>query len=195
MMFSSSEPFGTNCDFLNSVSSGCHEHSESYYKYLFLNNFTFRGVFFLQVFLTMFFPLFFLTSTWIGNCEPPFLLRECFHYVIGKWAHSSSLPSQKSKSQEWPYPPLESGMSKANGFWKDRLESGHQFHPRVPGKHVPRHQRCQIKRTASLFSIRKLADVRCPWTKCFLEDSPCLTILLWNMEINGPCHKPVRSSV
>lgn len=58
MMFSSSKPFGTNCNFLNSVSSSCHEHFESYYKYLFRNNFTFRGTFFLQIFLTMFYPYF-----------------------------------------------------------------------------------------------------------------------------------------
>lgn len=58
MMFSSSKPYGTNCNFLNSVSSSCHEHFESYYKYLFRNNFTFRGAFFLQIFLTMFFPYF-----------------------------------------------------------------------------------------------------------------------------------------
>lgn len=58
MMFSSSKPFA-NCNFLNSVSSSCHEHFEPYYKYLFLNNFTFRDAFFLQVFLTMFFPYIF----------------------------------------------------------------------------------------------------------------------------------------
>lgn len=59
MMFSSSKALGTNCNFLNSVSSSCHEHFKSYYKYLLLNNLTFRGVFFPQIFLTMYFLIFF----------------------------------------------------------------------------------------------------------------------------------------
>ena len=62
-MFSSSKPFGTNCNFLNSVSSSCHEHFESYYKYLFQNNFTFRGAFFRYFKLYFSHILFFWKST------------------------------------------------------------------------------------------------------------------------------------
>lgn len=92
-----------------------------------------------------------------GNCGPlppiffPFWLREWFYYVIGKTAMSLSLSPQKSKGQEWSPLPLESKeWAKANGFWKDRRESGHQFCPRAPEKHVLQHHCCQI-RTASVF--------------------------------------------
>lgn len=59
MMFSSSKPYGTNCNFfLNSVSSSCHEHFETYYKYLFWNNFTFRGILSSDIFNYVF-PIFY----------------------------------------------------------------------------------------------------------------------------------------
>lgn len=75
-MFSSSKPFGTNCNFLNSVSSSCHEHFKSYHKYLFLNNFTLKGASFLQIFLTMYFPHFFFPEKYLDwKPRPLFLVK------------------------------------------------------------------------------------------------------------------------
>lgn len=136
MMFSSCKPFGTNCNFLNSVSSSCHEHFKSCYKYIFLNNFTFKGVSFLQIFLTMYFSqIFFLRRIWIENCALPFFVKGMILLRNRKMAPLSiCLPPQKSKGQEGSHPPLDSGGAKANGFWKDRWEPGQQVCPRVPGR-------------------------------------------------------------
>lgn len=118
MIFSSSKPLGTNCNFLNSVSSGCHEHFESYYKY-FLNNFTFKGAFFLQIPLTMFFPhFFFLKSvrTCIGRPLPTFSVKGMILLCYRKISPlPSSTPFKKLKSQDWSHRLLKSGMSK--GEW------------------------------------------------------------------------------
>lgn len=120
-MFSSSNHFSTNCNFLNSVSSSCHEHFKSYDKYLLLNNFTFKGASFLQIFWTMCFTWFFFSeSTWIGNLSPSFLLREWF-YLIEKWFHSPSLSPQKLKSQGRSHLPLESGRSKGKWFLERQI--------------------------------------------------------------------------
>ena len=98
MMFSSCKPFGTNCNFFNSVRSSCHEHFKSCYKYIFLNNFTFKGVSFLQTFLTMCFSQFFFYQALELKTVPYlFLLREWFYYVIEKWLHSPSLYPLKSQ--------------------------------------------------------------------------------------------------
>ena len=166
MMFSSCKPFGTNCNFLNGVRSSCHEHFKSCYKYIFLNNFTFKGVSFLQSFLTMCFSQFFFYQALELKTVPYlFLLREWFYYVIEKWLHSPSLYPLKSQGAR-SHPPLNSGGAKANGFWMTDWNLVIHSVPEFQDRNVPQHQSSQI-RIASLSSIRKLYDGRCPWTREF----------------------------
>lgn len=138
MMFSSSKPFGTNCNFLNSVSSSCQEHFESYYKYIYLNNFTFRGELLLQLSLITFsVKFFFLKNPWIriSGGSPHLFVKGMILFFNRKKTLPPTFIPQKTKSWEWRHLPLlQSGMSKGKRLWKCRLESGHEIYPRVPGK-------------------------------------------------------------
>lgn len=136
MMLSSSKPFGTNCNFLNSVSSSCHEHFESYYKCIFLSNFTVKGAFFIQLFLAMLFFFFFFSFekrlTW--NCDPSpqitillpptspiccrFWLRECFYYAIGKWLCPHLHPLKNQRARNGHICPQSQEWANTTGSWK-----------------------------------------------------------------------------
>lgn len=78
-------------------------------------------------------------------------------------------------------------MASGKVNWNQAIKSIPEFQE----KHIPRCHCCQIK-TASLFSIRKLSHIECPWARCFLKNSLGLKLPFWKMELNHPHLKPEK---